>query len=110
MAYDTAAATTMTGALTMSIPPISATIGPTGENMLGEGGGLTLTGCNEGEKEGGGGEVKRRQQRCGGSGGDVVMKRGRFTSRWTASSTSAEMPEIRKQEKIMCVNFLLAFC
>ncbi len=76
----------------MSAPLISAAVGPTSENMLGEGGGLTLTGHNEGKKEGGGGEVGRRQQRCGGSGEDVMMKRGRFTSRWTASSTSAEMP------------------
>ncbi len=72
--------------------------------MLGEGGGLILNGRNEGEKEGGGGEAGRRQQRCGRSGGDVVMKRGRFTSRCTASSTSAEMPEMRKREKTMCVN------
>ncbi len=75
---------------------ISTTVGPTGKNMLGEGGGLTLTGHNEGEKEGGGGEAGRRQQRCGGSGGDVVTKRGRFTSHWTASSTSVETPEMRK--------------
>jgi hypothetical protein len=69
-----------------------------------------LTRCNEGEKEGGGREVGRRQQRCGGSGRDVVTKRGRFTSHWTASSTSAEMPEMRKQGKTMCVIFLSAFC
>jgi hypothetical protein len=95
----------MTGALTTSVPPISATVGLTGKNMLGEGGELTLTGRNKGEKEGGGGEAGRRQQRCGGSGGYVVTKRGRFTSRWTALSTSAEMPEMRKREKAMCVIF-----
>ncbi len=92
----------------MSIPPLSATVGPTSKNMLGEGGGLTLTGCNKGEKEGGGREVERRQQCCGGSGGDVVTKRGRFTSHWTASSTSVEMPEMRKQEKTMCVIFFVS--
>ncbi len=92
----------------MSIPLLSATVGPTSKNMLGEGGGLTLTGCNKGEKEGGGREAGRRQQRCGGSGGDVVTKRGRFTSRWTALSTSVEMPEMRKREKMMYVNFFVS--
>ncbi len=57
---------------------------PQGQEYAWRGGGLTLTICNKGEKEGGAGEARRRQQCCGGSGGDVVTKRGRFSSRWNA--------------------------